>query len=342
VFLYNSTSGAIFAHLVLYNGATVPTFGTDQYTFAEITNNYDVGTTYEDDYVVVVNVPTATNRCMVVLNAFDEDGDPLITETQSNINTLVTTLTATANTFNRDATINNVALVADAAIATVSGTGGETGDVPYTRMANMNVGAIGTRVQVGQLSTHDTDDGDKITSYEVGGVYINMFYPSMMLTPDIANSNAIRYGTATLVDNGKTEAGYTPANYTGANASLAITGPWTSSGASAVTVPAAGDYWVFNLVPNGGIPHIVIEIKNIVRQLNGVNYPAETGSKWLTIQKYIENAEEVGSFLANHVYTLADVSFDYDNLTEEPYGQNENVAVHVTVTDWTNHNVTWE
>jgi hypothetical protein len=346
VFLYTESTGIIYSHIVLYReGNGIPTYGSKKYTFEQITAKYnDPGSAYDDDYVLVESVPGTVDKCMVVLNAFTATGDKLIAEGKvgANIST-VEGLVAYAKSFNIDATINHVPLVADKGFTNVDPvdqTGGTNQDQSYNRKAEMNVGAIGTRVQIGKLSAQTSSNGTKIQSYTVEGIFINNFYPSMQLDGG--------YGSgATIVDNGATEAGYTATQYgagtSGETLADMTTTQWTT-GTNGVTAPAAeGGYWVYNLVPNGEVPHILVKLTNVVAANSEDDViPITDNTRWLTIKSYKEDGTSVTKFLANHMYTLANVEFDYDDTTDNPSGENANVAVHIDVDSWTNHNVIWD
>jgi hypothetical protein len=336
VFLYYA-DGTIYSHLVLYKDGTKPAHGDAQYTFDQITSTTD------NDYVIVVSVPANVTKCMVVLNAFDDQDQKIISTGQvgNNISTIKEKV-AKANAFNLDATIDHVALVAEDNIENNTGTtGGPNGDQKYSRMADMSVGAIGTRVQIAKLTAGVASNGYTIESYNVAGIYINNFYSSMLLGR--SETNAIQYGDATLVHNGSVEANYGGSGdqYTGDNSSLAITTGYTQASTNGVVAPASPNHWVFNLVPNGNVPHIIIKLTDIVvKNSEGATVTVDDNIRWLTIDEYGGITEQI--FQPNNMYTLADVPFTYEDMTDEPYKDNQNVAVHVTVTPWTNHNVTWK
>jgi hypothetical protein len=336
VFLYYA-DGTIYSHLALYKDGDAPGYGDAQYTFAQITSTTD------NDYVIVVSVPANVTKCMVVLNAFDDQDQKIISTGQvgNNISTIKDKV-AKANAFNLDATIDHVALVAEDNIENISGsTGGPSGDQKYSRMADMSVGAIGTRVQIAKLTAGVASNGYTIESYKVAGIYINNFYPSMLLGRDAENE--IQYGAAALVDNRSAEAKYGGADnqYTGDNSSLAITTGYTPESSEGIVAPASPNHWVFNLVPNGNVPHIIIKLTDIVvKNSEDATVTVDDQTRWLTIDAYGGIAEQV--FEPNNMYTLADVPFTYEDMTDEPYTDNENVAVHVTVTPWAKHDVTWD
>jgi hypothetical protein len=330
VFLYNSSTRLIDKHVTLY-AEDRPDFGHMQVTFDEITNSMGEGGDELDDLVVVLNVLSQTDRCLVVLNAFDDEGNDLITALQTDIDEVME-LTADANSLNygTEKNIDYVPLVEDGAIDyQKSGTqGGATNNVAYAGTADVTVEAIGTRVQIGQFTATEATDGTTL-EYTVDGIFINYYIPTMYLWGDNED---------TLVDNGEDGDDYNATTYEDYPSLYDLTG-WTTN--EAVTAPSdAGKYWVYNLVPTGGVPHIIVKL-GVKRYQGETAIDATPIERWLTIRKYMEGSEEVPAFAANHMYTLSDVQFSYEDTTEDPYGENQNVVVHVNVTPWENHPVTW-
>jgi hypothetical protein len=42
------------------------------------------------------------------------------------------------------------------------------------------------------------------------------------------------------------------------------------------------------------------------------------------------------------VYTLTNVPFSYGDTTEEPYGENKNVVVHIDIEPWIPQEIFWD
>lgn len=345
VFIYSSVTNLIDKHVVLYTGDAPSGYGSAiTETFANITNPDD------KDRVIISNVRAEADRCLVILNGYNAVGTDLITgdKTGSSI-TSIKALSLVAPAINdANSTINKVALYDDKALSLTGGTtGGESGTQEYDRTATMAAAALGTRIQLKEISSHGYTGGDgtvtAITGYTVAGVYINYVYNARTLGAEASG--------ALQVDNGSTEA-----NYFGASSKYASGQPGymladNSANITAVdgkVAPESG-WWGYNLIPypasaNPGVPHLIIHLTDIDYTVGGVAQTQIT-DKWLTVRGYKETVEgvptDVTNFLANHIYSLADgLSFDFNDLTDNPETENVALSVYIEVIPWTNHNVT--
>ncbi len=342
IFLYSSASNIIDKHMVLYTGTAPTGFGSAlTETFANVTNQTN------QDLVVISGVKAEVDKCLVVLNGYDASGADLITGDKTGGSVAgIKALVLKAEAINdANGTINKVAMYDDKALTShsVVNTGGQNDDESYTRTADMLVKALGTRIQLKEVTSHNYTGGDgtvvAITDYKVAGVYINYVYNQRTLGAEA--SGAIQ------VDNGSTEA-----NYFGSTSKYASGQPGykladNAAALLAVTGKAAptSGWWGYNLIPypaasTSGVPHLIVHITDISYTIDGV---AQTGitDKWLTVRSYKENGADVTNFLANHIYSLSDgLSFDFNDLTDNPETESVALSVNIEVMKWINHNVT--
>ncbi len=343
IFLYSSASNIIDKHMVLYNGTAPTGYGTAlTETFANVTNQTN------QDLVVISGVKAEVDKCLVVLNGYDASGSDLITGDRTGGSIAgIKALVLKAEAINdASASINKVAMVDDKALSSHSAinTGGPGDDQTYTRTADMLVKALGTRIQLKEITSHDYTGSDgtviAITGYKVAGVYVNYVYNQRTLGAEATG--------AIQVDNGSTEA-----NYFGDGSKYASGQPGYKladnaapmvANATGEVAPASG-WWGYNLVPypatsTSGVPHLVVHLTDIAYTIDGVAQTAIT-DKWLTVRSYKENGTDVTNFLANHVYSLSDgLSFDFNDMTDNPETESVALSINIEVMKWINHNVT--
>jgi hypothetical protein len=112
--------------------------------------------------------------------------------------------------------------------------------------------------------------------------------------------------------------------------------------------PAAGKYWVYNLFPTT-VPHIIIKIAAGAKYL-----PAGTGAteQTITTVKYItvstfkysggtKDGQDVAMFEANNIYTLGDIQFDYEDLSDNPEDKAVDALVTVQMLPWVENTIIW-
>ena len=343
IFLYSSVTGIIDKHMVLYTGTAPTGFGgalTE--TFANVTNQDN------PDLVVIAGVKAEVDKCLVVLNGYDAAGAGLVAgdKTGTSISGIKSLVLKAEAINDASATINKVAMVDDKVLSSHSAinTGGPNDDQTYTRTADMLVKALGTRIQLKEITSHDYTGSDgttiAITDYKVAGVYINYVYNQRSLGAE--PSGAIE------VNNGSTEANYfgDASKYASGQPGYKLADNATAIAANATgkVAPASG-WWGYNLIPypaasTSGVPHLIVHLTDIAYTINGEAQEAIT-DKWLTVKSYVENGTAVPNFLGNHVYSLSDgLTFDFNDLTDNPETESVALSVNIEVMKWVNHNVT--
>jgi hypothetical protein len=342
LFIYDAASKLIDKHIYIGSG-TAPYAVDKTVSIADITNE---AVPAEKDEVVISNVSASATNCMIVLNP----PAGLFSTKLSSIED-VKKLAVTATNINLDATINCVTLTDDKVLTALSGTvpgfdgnGGATGTDQYTKYVELAATAIGTRIQLSKVTSEPTDDGNIIiTAFNVRGVYINFYHTSIQL-------DGTTLSPAATVNNGSDEDVYlsTPSAYTSGEAAekLANLGTWAAtsvtSGASAN--PGGTDYWVYNLIPYVGVPHLLVNLDGIKFSTDGGTTVNDLASdKWLTVKGYNSApSTPVTKFEKSNIYTIGGngLVFDYNDLTDDPESVRASISATVTVTPWTDNAVT--
>ncbi len=336
VFIYNSTTGVINKHLYIGASASAPT-GVDMIvSFADIMDEEDT------NHVVVTNVSPEANMAMVVLN----DNGVI---TQSKTNRTISEVKKTATTavkFNAASTVDKVTLTDDKALTATGGTdGGADDQTAYTKSAVLQAAAIGTRAQLKKVTAEQVGD-IVVTGFDVEGVFVNYVYKDMNLDGTRVDDGNATLTAALDVDNGSTEANYGATNYgTGTAGETLADYAASYSATTGVAVPGtATKAWVYNLVPSAGVPHLLVKVNNIAYTIGGVAQTTITTPKWITVRNYYEGGSEqpIAAFLPNNSYTIDNLNFNFNDLTEDPETELANTRVYVTIAPWIDHTVTWK
>jgi hypothetical protein len=310
-------------------------------SIADITNE---AVPAEKDEVVISDVSASATNCMIVLNP----PAGLFTKKMTSIDD-VRKLAVTATNINEDATINCVTLTDDKALTALSGavpgfdgTGGN--GEQYTKYVELAATAIGTRIQLSKVTSKPTNDNIIITAFSVKGVYINFYHTSIQLDGSTLSP------TATVNNGSDEDLNYlsTPSAYAagGAAEKLANLGTWvaTSVTGGASANPGGSDYWVYNLIPYGGVPHLLVNLDGIKFSTDGGTTIHELATdKWLTVKGYNSAPDtKVEEFLKSNIYTIGGegLVFDYNNLTDDPESVRASISATVTVTEWKDNAVT--
>jgi hypothetical protein len=342
LFIYDAATRLIDKHI--YIGSSSPGYTVDgTVTISDITN---VTVPDDKDEVVIKNVSASATNCMIVLNP----PTTLFTKKMTSIDD-VRKLAVTATDINEDATINCVTLTDDKALSTAfttgfDGQGGATGSEQYTKFVELAATAIGTRIQLSKVTSEPTDDGNIIvTAFNVRGVYVNYYHTSIQL-------DGTTLSPATYVNNGSDEdVNYlsSPSAYAPDTAAekLADLGPWaaTSAGTGKASAnPGGTNFWVYNLVPYNGVPHLLVNLDGIKFSTDGGTTIHELATdKWLTVKGYKDTeGEEVDAFVKSNIYTIGGdgLVFDYNDLTDDPESVRASISATVTVTEWKDNAVT--
>lgn len=224
-----------------------------------------------------------------------------------------------------------------------------------TKSATVTVKPIAARIEIGRI----TGTG-RIKSFTLGGVYINNFHREMGIEGMVV-SEAIFNGPADKAAYGEaTNTTYLSegilADWSDVNF-VALTGP--AVGYAPVASATADNVWAYNLfapqasADGAQIPHVIIKIIDtvVVDDKGTVTTSDDTddatsfaGEKWLTIRNYYKSGSVAPLALLEqgNVYRIGDagqtndgdLTFDEDDLTDDPEQSTINATVKATIMTW--------
>ena len=216
--------------------------------------------------------------------------------------------------------------------------------------ANVAVTPVSSRLEIKKLTAVKSPVADamNITSFSLEGIYINRFYETGTLDPQM-NGN-----TRTRKDFGSTKTDYSSTNYeankiefmcdeyTEALASTAL----TTGGICEVNCPETGKNWGYPVLAGKQEPMTdgVYDVANIVVKLSVNIESVGVKEKYLTIVGY-KNAstnEAIQRFERRNVYIIEDLKFSVDDLGDIPYEGTKKVEATVKVQPWVGVPVTPE
>jgi hypothetical protein len=238
----------------------------------------------------------------------------------------------------------------------VSGAGDLNFDVPtnasYQAMVDIVATAMASRIEIGAF-TLQSGIGITIESYELGGIYINNFYPHV--------SFAQEYPLVTKVGD---EPGFfiwgDPSYYYNSTAvGDSLTGLYIANveqpylGVPTPTDPTAnlrvtpGDnkVWGFNLIPtripnedtgaSDDLASIVFHLKNVVVTLDD-GTTTTFDNRFVTVNAYVDNSsgDQITHLERGKVYKFANVNVGYQYISEVPNAQPFKANITISVLDW--------
>lgn len=222
---------------------------------------------------------------------------------------------------------------------------------PNKKKAEVNVRPQSGRIEITKL----TYDGGEITGYDVEAVYINNYYADMRLDSyvivgdSIHNMDVLANYVAYVGGDGSDkddETGSVSTNY--ANTGLYdwhVGSP--ISAATKVAQPADSKVWAYNvLAPLKSFtgldtdpiarPHIIVRLNNITTTNDVGGSPQYTTPMYLTMRlKDTDTGKEIAKFTPGNVYKVENIVFKDGNLYSRPEMTVIDVAVKVTLVDWT-------
>jgi hypothetical protein len=195
------------------------------------------------------------------------------------------------------------------------------------------------------MEVHKIVGGAHITSFTVGGVYVDSYYDSFTMTGGVP-AGAVTYEQNQNV----TFAQPTP--------TFGDAGPWVSTNAGAnpltnpatATPPTAGSVWAYH-VAAGSLARFVIhlsEVNYLASEDGGANYdvPKTVTDRYLTVTGYVD-ATTGNAVAADYVFErgmiykigagidgTGGIVFDEDDLSLTPNPEDVEVTVKVNVIDW--------
>lgn len=231
------------------------------------------------------------------------------------------------------------------------------------RLAVTTISPIMARFEIDKISgdaPHADNSPSDIDEFTIAGIYINNYYYRVSLTDEptatddpVHNSNRTpawpnkyeQYARTTATPPGQ----YDPA-WEGLLFDDSVFGTTEALSHEPADFDADMVMWAYNVFADGSaVPHIVLHLENA--KVNGNLRPNEVldgpgasssdpnaGTAYITVTGYYtRNTTADEPILGGNVYKMADLAFSDDNLTDEPYEENEDrdkVWVKVTVKPW--------
>lgn len=205
--------------------------------------------------------------------------------------------------------------------------------------ATFNVAAIGSRVEIAKLTA-----ASDLSNYQVDGIFVNNYYDEMTVDLTVKLGNP---PTGDLINNGTEDAGNT--KYVGGSTYYPSGLPlwdYNTSGLAPVVAnvcepTTAGNVWGYNVFPGKGTSVATRDTPRIIVRITGATATDGTvlaNPSFLTVKSF--NGGALNAFAAGNVYTVQNLAFSKDDLTDKPEIGVFDVDVDVTVLNWVPNNVT--
>ncbi|MDR1880061.1 MAG: hypothetical protein LBQ78_03940 [Tannerellaceae bacterium] len=308
---------------------------------------------------VIKNVPSASVKVHIFLNLPAAVSNQLIGKSSGPFSVIESNVVTAV-----DLTGGGIALGVDSVAVSGSGnltaTTGNLGGVDYALEAAFNLTAIASRIEIVQITTAPASNGYFIKSFDLTGIFINNYYPSVTLGGTLGvlqNAGAsltaydethgqFFYRTQTAVTTLGTYLFTTGATQNGSfgtyvSYNAPTTYPYVSAG--------LGNVWGYNIFPNATasadlVPHIIIRLSNVVVSDGTTDYPYDD-DQFVTVKGFLSGGSPVTQLQRGVVYQLggstsAKFEITFDNLSPQPETKPVNALVTATLVNWTTVNVT--
>jgi hypothetical protein len=189
----------------------------------------------------------------------------------------------------------------------------------------------------GRLEIAKITASSEITSFDVTGVFVNNYYPTLATDGTKDNYSISRHGSAPT---SYTSGGYYAAAFSG----ILFDEETYSSNGSLEAKSASSNLWAYNLLAPALLgtedyfPHVVIKIDNIVVQDPSTNAAYEDGEWFLTIANvYLStdiSTKTPLDFEKSNIYHIPNVAFTLSDLGDVPELTTKAVTVEVDVKKW--------
>lgn len=332
---FTTAAGGIQSYVTLTGGANA----NDAYDAA----NHTVGVTVASTTgFTVQNLPGSVSKVYVIGN-FPASTLP----TTGNISQFNTETSISVNSQYNAAT-GGVEKV------TLQGSSNLTGTNPNLT-ATVLVKPIVARMEIGRVTAQG-----RIKSFKLKGIYINNFHNTMGIEGRVASEEVFIGPDQKNEYSDATNATYPLNGVLAEWNTTSFVGLATSTvGYGPVANPTADDVWAFNILApqatanNAALPHVIIKISDVVVvDDHGTSDPSDDtddavtygGTKWLTIRNYYKTGVSVPMALLEpgNVYRIGDVyqsnkgdiTFDEDDLTDDPELATINVQVTANIMTW--------
>lgn len=207
-------------------------------------------------------------------------------------------------------------------------------DTPDLKKADVTLNALTARFEVG-----DVKKGEGVKSVELVGVWINGYYEDGSKESVKTNGsdspfwnlNASTGVATTAFDNVQPSTPYVPAAYYDAYS-------------SDVKVEASSKVYAYHVFAGSNIPHVILLVQGEyeTEQTEGAGDKYFLG--FVTFSKFIYQGSPIASITANDIYKIGvgatGITIDAKHITPKPELENFDLQVNVTITPWTEKNVT--
>lgn len=327
-------------------------------TATEITALANTSTTNGGNNVTITGVPNTAKTLYFMANIKTTAG---------------TTLPQVDGTTSADARLRIDKLQANATNVPMSGHSGQfvqsTGNA-YT--ASVVLTPIVARVELGQITCQNAvpATNNDITAYKLSGVFINNIHQSVLLdgTPylvgsplDIKAQGGWTISWADFFTSINTIFPYyvggnpaAPTDWVG-NSMVTYCTPTGAAALSFYPDSANGatstdpgvtpqKAWGYQIVPSVTVPvGTATDVPHIILKLTEVTYtdnPLGQTTQYVTVTKYKDDlGNAVPEFKRGNVYRIKNLTFTYNETTNQPYEENITVTATVTVAPWVINNL---
>ncbi len=290
----------------------------------------------------IENVPSSSKNVHIIGNLPSGVPVPAI---GNNINTYKATALTIQSQSNAAGSTADVMLFGESDIKTAASHATLTDGDLY---ATVSVDAIAARIEIGSIAYDNGADPDFITAFNIDGIFVNYYYPSMSLDSKVTTA-LVNNAPA---DNATADKWYNPADAaskyptatpaalydykTAASLGVALTSPETGWKADATT-----KVWAYNvLAPTSfgspvtalAAPHIVIRLSSIVATTPSVY----TTTQYLTVKEFknTETGTVIDKFEPGMIYYITKLTFNESNLTDVPEQGTVSVFVEAKLMEW--------
>jgi hypothetical protein len=237
----------------------------------------------------------------------------------------------------------------------VSGAGNLIFDVPenvgYQAMVDIAAKAMASRIEIGAFALQ-SGIGITIESYELGGIYINNYYPHVSFGKEYPSVNKVGDDPKYFIWDSSEPLYYYNSPAVGDSlrglyiANVPYEGVPTLDPATNLKVaPPSGTVWGFNLIPNedtgasDDLASIVFHLKNVavtILESDGTTTTSTFDNRFVTVNAYVDNTSgaQITNLERGKVYKFANVNVGYQYLSEMPNAKPFEANIEIQVLDW--------
>lgn len=280
----------------------------------------------------IEQVPAAVNRVILVANVpAANQADVEALTSASAIHSYPFTI-ASQNDGND---IKNQTFIGDQASFTSPGDPLNHTDHDYKEAA-VTLNALTARFEIGAVK-----EGTGIKSVDLVGVWINAYYADGSIKDDevVTNPFTSNYWVTDPVTNPASNAAFDAVSITNAYDPT----QYFDGASDEVTVAAGSKVYGYQVFAGDNIPHVILLVKGEYADGHYAD-----GNKYflgyVTFNKYHDGVSDIKSIDSNVIYKMGvgatGIAIDADMITDKPEKEKFDLAIKVTITKWTEKNVT--